>query len=91
MVVNLINPIFPISLEDNLFYVGNTPIKSYYEAISQADYDKLYSENGCFKEDCGCDGGWFHDELRDRGGRLLTLIYFYLCKFTCDVCILISK
>ena len=42
---------YKFSTEDNLFYVGNTPIKSNYEGISQYDYDKLCSDNWSFKQE----------------------------------------
>lgn len=42
---------YKFSTENNLFYVGNTPTKSYYEGISQVDYDNLRSDNWSFKEE----------------------------------------
>lgn len=42
---------YKFSSEDNLFYIGNTPLKSYYDGISQTDYDKLYSDNWDFKSE----------------------------------------
>ena len=43
--------LYKFSIENNLFYVGNTHIKSYYEGIPQAEYDKLYSNKLRFKEE----------------------------------------
>lgn len=42
---------YKFSLENNLFYIGNTPDKVYYEGISQTEYDKLYSNNWSFQKE----------------------------------------
>ena len=42
---------YKFSVENNLFYIGQTPGIKYYNDISQLEYNKLYSDNWSFKEE----------------------------------------
>lgn len=42
---------YKFSLEDNLFYVGTTPTRNYYDNISVNEYRNLFKINWSFKEE----------------------------------------